>query len=93
MIMMAILFQVHYGVYDDALHCETNRFNPTNPSSQKPLFGVCFGHQIIAHALVVRPKMERGWVLGTMEVTLTRLPDWIDAKTKKSILFMCIKIR
>ena len=31
--------------------------------------------------LVVRPKSgTRGWVLGTIEVTLTKLPDWVKEK-------------
>ena len=62
-----------YGVYDDA---------PFIPrlidliqqihQAKKPLFGVCFGHQIIAHALGGQAqKWDNGWVLGTIEVTLT----------------------
>ena len=68
-----------YGVYDDA---------PFIPRlidlirqvyrAKKPLFGVCFGHQIIAHALGGHAqKWDNGWVLGTIKVKLNNLPDWI----------------
>ena len=71
-----------YGVYDDA---------PFIPrlidlvqkihQAKKPLFGTCFGHQIIAHALGGRAqKWDNGWVLGTTEITLTELPDWFEEK-------------
>ena len=71
-----------YGVYDDApfiprlidLIKQIHR-------TKKPLFGVCFGHQIIAHALGGQAKKwDNGWVLGTIEVTLTKLPDWVEEK-------------
>ena len=71
-----------YGVYDNApfipqlidLIRQIHR-------AKKPLFGVCFGHQIIAHALGGEAqKWERGWVLGTMGVRLTELPDWVEEK-------------
>ena len=71
-----------YGVYDDApfiprlidLIRQIHR-------AKKPLFGVCFGHQIIAHALGGQAqKWDNGWVLGTIEVTLTKLPDWVEKK-------------
>ena len=71
-----------YGVYDDA---------PFIPrlidliqkihQAKKPIFGVCFGHQIIAHALGGQAqKWDKGWVLGITEVTLTNLPDWVEKK-------------
>ena len=71
-----------FGVYDDA---------PFIPrlmdlvrqicNAKKPLVGVCFGHQIIAHALGGKAqKWDNGWVLGTKEITLTELPDWMEEK-------------
>ena len=79
-----------YGVYDDAPFI-TRLIDLIRQihKAKKPLFGVCFGHQIIAHALGGRAqKWDNGWVLGTIEITLTNLPywieeeDWIDAKNK-----------
>ena len=46
--------------------------------ARKPLFGVCFGHQLIALALGgLAERWHRGWVLGTTEITLANLPNWI----------------
>ena len=79
-----------YGVYDNApfipqlidLIRQIHR-------AKKPLFGVCFGHQVIAHALGGHAqKWDNGWVLGTIDITLNHLPDWIkendwiDARNK-----------
>ena len=71
-----------YGVYDDApfiprlidLIQQIHR-------AKKPLFGVCFGHQIIAHALGGHAqKWTHGWVIGTIKIKLTNLPHWIKEK-------------
>ena len=80
-----------YGVYDDApFIARLIDLIQQIHQAKKPLFGVCFGHQIIAHALGGQAqKWDNGWVLGTIEVTLTKLPDWvrekdcIDAKDNK----------
>ena len=80
-----------YGVYDDApFIARLIDLIQQIHQAKKPLSGVCFGHQIIAHALGGQAhKWDNGWVLGTTEVTLTKLPDWvrekdcIDAKDNK----------
>lgn len=59
-------------------------------SATVPLFGVCFGHQIIAQALggtVV--KSEKGWGLGVVEYKLADAPSWmkIPSETFSSIGF------
>ena len=71
-----------YGVYDDApFIARLIDLIQQIHQAEKPLFGVCFGHQIIAHALGGQAqKWENGWVLGTTEVTLTELPDWVEEK-------------
>ena len=71
-----------YGVYDDAPFIKRLiDFIQQIYQAKKPLFGVCFGHQIIAHALGGQAHTwENGWVLGTVEVKLTKMPDWIKEK-------------
>ena len=71
-----------YGVYDDApFISRLIDLIQKIHQAKKPLFGVCFGHQIIAHALGGQAqKWDKGWVLGTIEITLTELPDWVEDK-------------
>ena len=76
-----------YGVYDDApFIARLIDLIQQIHQARKPLFGVCFGHQIIAHALGGHAqKWDNGWVLGTTKVKLTNLPDWIDKKDRIDI--------
>ena len=71
-----------YGVYDDApFISRLIDLIQKIHQAKKPLFGVCFGHQIIAHALGGQArKWDNGWVLGTIEVTITKLPHWVEEK-------------
>ena len=71
-----------YGVYDDVPFIgQLIDLIQQIHQAKKPLFGVCFGHQIIAHALGGHAeKWTSGWVLGTMKITLTKLPDWVEKK-------------
>lgn len=47
------------------------------------LVGICFGHQLIAHALggVVEPS-ERGWGLGLHQYTIVNPPPWLAEAPK-----------
>lgn len=71
-----------YGVYDNVpFIAQLMDLIRQIYHAKKPLVGVCFGHQIIAHALGGQAqRWDHGWGLGTIEVTLTDLPDWIADK-------------
>ncbi|WP_424942740.1 type 1 glutamine amidotransferase [Aliiroseovarius crassostreae] len=50
-------------------------------SRRTPLFGACFGHQVIAKALGgTVDKNPNGWVLGATEMIVTAPPPWMKAK-------------
>ena len=73
-----------FGVYDDAPFISqlVNLIHQIH-RAKKPLAGICFGHQIIAHALGGHArKWDHGWIIGTKEITLTDPPDWIDSNEK-----------
>ena len=46
----------------------------------KPLVGICFGHQIVAHALGGHAaKFDDGWGIGTMPIKMVGAVDWIPS--------------
>ena len=48
----------------------------------KPLVGICFGHQLLAHALGGEAaRSEAGWGLGVMRYELLERPDFIEHDT------------
>ncbi|MEK9745143.1 MAG: type 1 glutamine amidotransferase [Candidatus Puniceispirillum sp.] len=69
-----------YGVYDDAPFIpKLITLIQDIHAGGKPLAGLCFGHQIIAHALGGHAqKWDGGWGLGVKSIELANLPDWID---------------
>lgn len=47
----------------------------------KPMVGICFGHQLLAHALGGRAgRCQAGWGLGVMQYQLDHQPEFIDAQ-------------
>ncbi|HUS61730.1 MAG TPA: hypothetical protein VMY34_06005 [Acidimicrobiales bacterium] len=43
-----------------------------------PFVGICFGHQLIAHALGGRvERAESGWGVGTLQASVTRSAAWM----------------
>ena len=70
-----------HGVYDDLPWIvPLMTFIRAAHDADVPMVGVCFGHQIIAHALGgYAAKSNRGWGLGIHRVKLRDHPDWMPA--------------
>lgn len=48
------------------------------------LVGICFGHQLIAHALGGKTeRSDQGWGFGIHDTRLTNSPDWMEAETDR----------
>ena len=69
------------GVYDDHDWIPPlMEFIRAAHAADRPLVGICFGHQIIAHALGGHAeKWPGGWGLGIYDVDLASRPAWVPA--------------
>ena len=67
------------GVYDDfGWIAPLMDFIRKAHAADKPLVGVCFGHQVIAHALGGHTeKWHDGWGLGVFDLALGDRPSWM----------------
>ena len=70
-----------YGVYDDAPFIpRLMAFIRKIFGAGKPIVGICFGHQIVAHALGGHAaKFDDGWGIGTMPIKMVGAVDWIPS--------------
>ena len=70
-----------YGVYDDApFILSLMAFIRKIFAAGKPLVGICFGHQIVAHALGGHAaKFDDGWGIGTMPIKMVGAVEWIPS--------------
>ncbi len=56
---------------------------------RKKLVGICFGHQMVAHALGgVTEKSEKGWGVGAHDALFHRLPDGHDGEDPEFVLLI-----
>ena len=71
-----------YGVYDDIVWIHPlEEFIRNTALLNKPQFGICFGHQIIAQALGGKAvKSDRGWGCGMYEYEMR-----LDGESKKTL--------
>lgn len=69
-----------YGVYDDLPWIESlAEFVRRLAQAERKVIGICFGHQMIAHALGGRvEKSERGWGVGVKTVKVNRPQSWMQ---------------
>jgi GMP synthase-like glutamine amidotransferase len=68
-----------YGVYEKLdWMLELQNFIRELAAAERPLIGVCFGHQIIAEALGGKVvKSELGWKVGVQRYDLEKRYDWM----------------
>ncbi len=53
-------------------------------AAEKKLVGICFGHQLVAHALGGRTeKSEKGWGVGAHPATFSSTPAWHDGESEE----------
>lgn len=58
-------------------------------SQRKPLVGICFGHQMVAHALGGKTeKSDKGWGVGAHDALFHRLPEWHDGEDPEFVLLV-----
>ena len=83
-----------FGVYDDAPFIpKLMAFIQNIFSAGKPIVGVCFGHQIVAHAGGHAAKFDGGWASARCQLNWLARPTGSLPISTNLILSMCIKIR
>ena len=77
------------GVYDpDRWIADLSKFIRNCHLEQRKLIGICFGHQLIAHALGgYASKSDKGWGLGLREFDITTQKSWMDPALDQCALY------
>ncbi|MEA1978949.1 MAG: GMP synthase [Chloroflexota bacterium] len=77
------------GVYDpDPWIADLSEFVRSCNLEQRKLIGICFGHQLIAHALGgYASKSEKGWGLGLHEFEITTQKPWMIPALDRCALY------
>jgi len=84
-----------YGAYEDIpwIHSLTAFIQKVNATKNIKMIGICFGHQILAHALGGKvEKAKQGWGLGRREFQLQNTlssdtPSWMTPLPKEHALY------
>lgn len=76
------------GVYDsDPWIADLMQFIRDSYQAGKKLVGICFGHQILAHALGGHAeKSEKGWGLGLKTFAVTKTRPWMTGTPSACLL-------
>lgn len=77
------------GVYDrDAWIPDLTQFIRDSYQAGKKLVGICFGHQILAHALGGHAeKSEKGWGLGLKTFSISQTKPWMNGAPEQCSLY------
>lgn len=77
------------GVYDpDLWIADLSEFVRSCTLDRRKLVGICFGHQLIAHALGgYTSKSEKGWGLGLQEFDITTQKPWMVPTLNRCALY------
>ena len=80
-----------HGVYEDHSWIPTVSQLINNVyEANLPIFGVCFGHQLIAQALGGHvEKSEKGWGLGLHKYQVNNKPDYMSNLSEEVTLNIC----
>ena len=69
-----------HGVYDDLPWIgAASAFIRGAMDRDVPVLGICFGHQLLAHAMGgLVEKSDRGWGIGVQEYQVVKRPPWMS---------------
>ena len=77
------------GVYDDEVWIkELGDFVRASYEADRKMVGICFGHQLLAHALGGHAeKSEKGWGMGRREAEIVSRKPWMTPDLNLSNLY------